>query len=189
MRNLIWRRILWSCVFLVASSTIDAADDVVLIDQNRAIAGNVTSGDEPGFPVSISKPGSYRLAGNLTVPDADTSAIVITAEGVTLDVNGFSIAGPLLCPAVGIIGLNARDSSAVQNAGDGIIVDGGGVAIGNVSSSNGGLGMAVMNGTATGNTVFVNKLFGIQANCPSALIGNTVVVGTGKQASASPSSE
>jgi hypothetical protein len=259
MQNLFWRRILWSCVLLGASSTIHAADDVVLIDQNRAMAGNVTPGDDPGLPVSISKPGSYRLAGNLTVPDADTSAIVITADGVTLDLNGFSIAGPLLCtagPAVtclavgkgigieaahilaatrgvrvfngsvrgmgsmgillggmgssvshitvdqnggggmsvngnvsesaatmngsfGIIGLNVRDSSAVQNAGDGIIVDGGGVATGNVSSSNGGLGMAVMNGTATGNTIFVNNLFGIQANCPSALIGNTVVGNNG----------
>ncbi|HEY7390600.1 MAG TPA: hypothetical protein VH640_18930 [Bryobacteraceae bacterium] len=255
MQNFFWRRILWSCVLLGASSTIHAADDVVLIDQNRAIAGNVTPGDDPGFPVTISKSGSYRLAGNLTVPDADTSAIVITADAVTLDLSGFNIAGPLLCPAgpavtcltagkgigieaahildatrgvrvfrgsvrgmgsmgillgglgssvsqitvdhnagggmsvygnvsesaatmngsFGIIGLNVRDSSAVENAGDGIIVDGGGVATGNVSSSNGGLGMAVMNGTATGNTIFVNKLFGIQANCPSALIGNTVV--------------
>ena len=39
--------------------------------------------------------------------------------------------------------------------------------------------MAVMNGTATRNSIFVNKLFGIQANCPSALIGNTVVGNNG----------
>jgi hypothetical protein len=259
MRNLIWRQILWSFVLGATSTTVRAADGAVLIDQNRAVAGNITPGDDPGFPVTISQPGSYRLAGNLTVPDADTSAIVITADGVTLDLNGFSIAGPLVCTAgptvtclsagkgigiegshilaatrgvrvfngsvrgmgsmgillggigssvsqirvdqnggggisvygnvsdsaatlngsFGIIGLNVRDSSAVQNAGDGILVDTGGVATGNVSSSNGGLGMAVMNGVATGNTIFGNRLFGIQANCPSALIGNTVLANIG----------
>src|SRR3954463_6674651 len=99
MRNFFWRPILWSSVFLATSWTIHAANYIVLIDQNRAIAGNVTPGDDPGFPVTISKPGSYRLAGNLTVPGADTSAIVITADAVTLDLNGFSIAGPLLCIA------------------------------------------------------------------------------------------
>ena len=259
MRNFSCPRILSLCI-LATPSMIYAADGAVLIDQNFAMAGNVTPGDEPGFPVTISKPGSYRLAGNLTVPDADTSAIVITAESVTLDLNGFSIAGPLLCtggPAVtclaagkgigiqaahvllasprgvrvfngsvrgmgmmgillsgdgssvehvtvaqnggggmsvsgivnesaatlnasfGIIGLNVRASSAVLNGGDGIIVSSGGVAAGNVSSSNGGLGMAVLNGTATGNTIFVNQLFGIHANCPSALIGNTIVGNSG----------
>ena len=37
-----------------------AVDGVILIDQNKALAGNVTPGDTPGFPVTISLPGSYR---------------------------------------------------------------------------------------------------------------------------------
>jgi hypothetical protein len=74
-----------------------AVDGVVLIDQNKAMAGGVTPGDAPGFPVTISLPGSYRLAGNLTVPDANTDAIVITSNNVTLDLNGFAILGPTVC--------------------------------------------------------------------------------------------
>ena len=74
---------------------VEAVDGVVLIDQNRALAGNVTPGDFPGFPVTISRPGSYRLSGNLEVTDPDITAIEITADHVTLDLNGLSIQGPL----------------------------------------------------------------------------------------------
>src|SRR6266446_3470936 len=74
-----------------------AVDGVVLIDQNRALAGGVTPGDTPGFPVTISLAGSYRLSGNLTVPNANTTAILITADNVTIDLNGFSIIGPTVC--------------------------------------------------------------------------------------------
>jgi hypothetical protein len=77
-----------------------AVDGVVLINQNVALAGNVTPGDTPGFPVTISLPGSYKLSGNLTVPDANTTAIDITADSVTLDLNGFSIVGPTVCSGV-----------------------------------------------------------------------------------------
>src|SRR5208283_2371136 len=71
-----------------------AVDGVVLIDQNRALAGGITPGDTPGFPVTISQTGSYRLTGNLTVPDVNTGGIVVTADHVTIDLNGFSIIGP-----------------------------------------------------------------------------------------------
>src|SRR2546423_9959248 len=78
-----------------------AVDGVILIDQNKAMTGNVTPGDTPGFPVTISLPGSYRLASNLTVPDSDTTAIRITAANVTLDLNGFAILGPTTCSRTG----------------------------------------------------------------------------------------
>ncbi len=74
-----------------------AVDGVVLIDQARALAGGVTPGDAPGFPVTLSHSGSYRLSGNLTVPDENTTAIEITADHVTLDLNGFAILGPSVC--------------------------------------------------------------------------------------------
>src|SRR6185436_8638324 len=47
------------------SGSAFAVDGTILIDQNRALAGNVTPGDAPGFPVTISQPGSYKLSGNL----------------------------------------------------------------------------------------------------------------------------
>ena len=74
-----------------------AIDGVTLIDQNKALAGNVTPGDAPGFPITISQPGSYRLSSNLTVADGNTSAIQIAADHVTLDLNGFAILGPVDC--------------------------------------------------------------------------------------------
>jgi len=66
------------------------------IDHNKALAGNVTPGDSSGYPVVISAPGSYKLTGNLVVPPG-TDGIVITADGVTLDLNGYSISGPQVC--------------------------------------------------------------------------------------------
>jgi len=67
-----------------------AVDGVVLINQST-----VTSSG--GFPFKITQPGSYRLSGNLTVPDTNTTAISITVDNVTLDLNGFSIIGPNVC--------------------------------------------------------------------------------------------
>ena len=205
--------------------------------------------------MTISQSGSYRLSENLTVPDVDTTAIQITADFVTLDLNGFSIIGPVVCTSrpttcpspgkgigvqtggdqalgprgvkvlngsvrgmgligirmtgdgsyvervtadsnagggmsvagaviasaatqngsFGIIGATVRDCTALQNVGDGILLDSGGVAAGNVSSFNGGYGVAVPFGTATGNTLFLNQSFGISAFCPSSIVGNTIV--------------
>ena len=80
-----------------------AVDGVILIDQNRALAGGVTKDDAPGFPVTISQARSYRLSGNLTVPDANTTAIFINAINVTIDLNGFSIIGPTVCVGAPVV--------------------------------------------------------------------------------------
>lgn len=93
-------RLVWACMVAAIPGYVFAAEStegVVQIDQDAAIAGNITKGDAPGFPVTISEPGSYRLYGNLTVTDPNVTAIQITADGVTLDLNGFSIIGPSLC--------------------------------------------------------------------------------------------
>src|SRR5215469_17235968 len=87
-------------LFLILSACalpLYSVDGVVLINQNVALAGNVTPGDTPGFPVTITAQGSYKLSGNLIVPDANTTAIDITADPVTIDLNGFSIVGPVVC--------------------------------------------------------------------------------------------
>ena len=105
-------------------------DGVIEINQARAEAGDVTPGDIPGFPVTISEPGSYRLTGNLTVPDADTTAISITEADVTLDLNGFAILGPTTCSG-------SPTSCSSTGVGKGITQN----STGNV---------AVVNGTVTG---------------------------------------
>jgi hypothetical protein len=68
----------------------------IQINQSRALLGGVTPGDAPGFPVTITEPGGYVLTGNLTV-DADTTAIEIMADDVSVDLNGFAILGPNVC--------------------------------------------------------------------------------------------
>src|SRR5436309_3680687 len=117
-----WLALVWAGL----SCTLYAVDGVVLIDQNRALAGNVTPGDAAGFPVTISVSGSYRLSGNLTVPDANTTAILITAEDVAIDLNGFSILGSTVCSGF-------PTSCSPTGSGHGIT----GGAVKNISAFNG----------------------------------------------------
>jgi hypothetical protein len=88
-------------IVLASAAPAFAVDGVVEINQARAIAGGVTPGDAPGFPVTISQTGSYRLVGNLDVSGVpgpeNVTAIEITASFVTLDLNGFSVQGPTVC--------------------------------------------------------------------------------------------
>ena len=109
------------CILSAVSSSLYASNTVVLIDQAGAAAGNITPGDAPGFPVTLSQPGSYRLVSNLVVT-GDVSAIQITADNVTIDLNGYSIIGPNLCsntvpatckPAGTGIGVQAGDGNTV----------------------------------------------------------------------------
>jgi parallel beta-helix repeat protein len=78
--------------FLLFADASYATDGVIEINQERAIAGGVTSGDTAGFPVTISQVGSYRLTGNLTVTGG-LDGILVSAENVDVDLNGFAIVG------------------------------------------------------------------------------------------------
>jgi hypothetical protein len=74
----------------------------LLVPGVGAAAGRATMiapdrADKPGFLVVIDEPGYYRLSGNLKVPDANTTAIEINADNVTLDLNGHAIQGPVRC--------------------------------------------------------------------------------------------
>jgi hypothetical protein len=213
-----------------------------------------------GFPFKITKSGSYKLTSNLVVP-AGLDGIDILAPDVTLDLNGFSIMGPVVCtgddpsvcPAIttgfgikagdgempgpadvkvvngsvhgmgssgifltgdgslvekvssrgnagtgivaagsviqcsaigngqsGILAFIVRDSEAASNTRDGIDTDGrGGVAIGDVASLNGGRGIVAANASVTGSTMTLNKGFGLEATCPSAILNNTIVANGG----------
>jgi hypothetical protein len=105
-----------------------AVDGVILIDQNRATAGNVTVDDAPGFPITIRTSGSYRLAGNLNVGigGVNTTAIEIgqgsggAKLSVTLDLNGFQIVGSPVCDFNG----QSDVACLAGGSGVGIRVDG-----------------------------------------------------------------
>ncbi|MCV2371338.1 hypothetical protein [Roseateles oligotrophus] len=165
-----------------------AVDGVILIDQARAMAGNVTSDDSPGFPVTISTSGSYRLASNLNLGlgGGNTTAIEIRSPAgsvlnVSLDLNGFMIAGHPFCD------FNGQSDVACIPSGTGVgirIENGASVSIGNggirgmglhgiscsgtcqidglIIANNGGSGVAAFGAgaasfTLTRSTIFLNR--------------------------------
>src|SRR5689334_5314361 len=170
-------------VFLAISTGLYAADGVISINQDSAFAGSVTPDDAPGFPVTISRPGSYRLTSNLTVFDADTTAIQITADSVTLDLNGFSIIGPISCtgtPAtcasfgkgIGVLAIGNETggprairilNGSVHGMGfTGIQITGSGSVVDRVTSYGNATGGIVAD-TVIGSTATQNGSFGILA--------------------------
>ncbi|HZO55190.1 MAG TPA: right-handed parallel beta-helix repeat-containing protein [Bryobacteraceae bacterium] len=164
------------------ATVLFGVDGVVLIDQNRALAGNVTPGDTPGFPIWITQPGSYRLSGNLTVP-GELSGIEVRADGVTIDLNGFSIIGPGAGAGRGIdvlafFAVPAFHETTVLNGtvrrmGNAGIVLGDRSRVENVRAiSNGLSGIFVGSGSVVRNNISYGHSIGIQAVF-SSVVGNT----------------
>jgi hypothetical protein len=161
-----------------AATNAFAVDGIVLIDQARALAGNVTPGDGPGFPVTISRPGSYRLASNLNVP-ADAAGLILFASGVTIDLNGFQIAGSS-ADGTGISALHARQAIVVRNGsvtgfGRGIDLRGLASDVRDITAfGNAAAGIVVGSGAiVSGNRVF-NNAIGIEAGTSSVVSNNIV---------------
>jgi len=96
-----------------------AADGVIEINQARALAGGVTPGDAPGFPVTIGVRGSYRLTGDLVVTGADTTAVDVTADDVTLDLGGFGVHGPVTCSGAPLVCAPSGGSRGIQAVSSG----------------------------------------------------------------------
>ena len=61
------RSLLLVSALTALSPCLPAVDGLILIDQKAGMAGKVTPQDAPGFPVTITQSGSYRLTGNLEV--------------------------------------------------------------------------------------------------------------------------
>jgi hypothetical protein len=139
------------------ASTAFAVDGVILIDQARALAGGVTPGDGPGFPVSLTQPGSYRLSGNLNVP-ANAPGISISASGVTLDLNGFQIAGSNA--GTGIFGAFAHRGTTIRN--------------GSVTRFVKGIDLNGLMSAVHGVRAFANTDVGIEVGAGATLVDNTV---------------
>ena len=79
------------------AAAIDArADGVIEINQDCAAVG-CFAGDGPGFPVTISALGQYRLSGDMSV-DSDVTVISAETNGdIHVDLGGFTIRGPVTC--------------------------------------------------------------------------------------------
>jgi hypothetical protein len=79
-------------IALGISTTATAVDGVIEINDTKASVGSVTGGDAPGYPVTISASGSYVLTSNLRgTLTFGTNFIDVTADDVTIDLNGFTI--------------------------------------------------------------------------------------------------
>jgi len=86
-----------------------AVDGETLINQAEVNAGSITPGDAAGYPATITRPGRYKLIGNLIVP-ATQIGIYVTVSDVTVDLNGFTIRSA--SPGESGIGVFAQPASA-----------------------------------------------------------------------------
>ncbi|HUA20239.1 MAG TPA: right-handed parallel beta-helix repeat-containing protein [Bryobacteraceae bacterium] len=87
-----------------------AVDGTVLINQASSVNG-LPGCPHTGFPIQICQPGSYRLSGNLTVAGT-ADGIDVSASNVTLDLNGFTIAGPISCEGFPVVQEDCSPSAA-----------------------------------------------------------------------------
>jgi hypothetical protein len=156
-----------ACALLLAGPAA-AVDGAIQITQAKALAGNVTPGDAAGFPVTITRPGSYVLAGNLQAP-ANRTGIVVSASEVSIDLNGFRINGGGGTAGRGIDshqrGLTVRNGTIRGFKGDGIKTIGALMVVDNMRvEENGGTGVFdVTNGYAriVNSTIFGNTGAGV----------------------------
>ncbi len=85
---------LWMGVACAGLASAAGAQGRTEINQACATLTGCLAGDAPGFPVTIGAPGSYVLTSNLTVAAASVSAVQFTASNASLDLGGFTLAGP-----------------------------------------------------------------------------------------------
>jgi len=162
-----------AAAMLAFAASAGAVDGTIEINQAKVLANG-------GFPYSISTQGSYRLTGNLT-PPASTDAIDVTANHVTIDLNGFSIVGAG-GTGNGINGISAgaltvENGTIVQFAnGYGVYTGGNGIVRNVHADSNAtGIGCYASGCLISGNTVNGNGNTGVYCQGSGcAILGNTI---------------
>ena len=153
-----------------------AVDGTIEINQAKVIAAG-------GFPYVISTANtSYRLTGSLTVP-ALTNGINVKAAGVTIDLNGFSIVGPVT-PGSSTFGINASakgevtvENGTVSGFGDAGVSTADNGIVRNVHAISNGIGIQCSSNACviSGNTANNNTSYGVNCSGSGCLIsGNTL---------------
>lgn len=118
---------------LLSAQPVWGLDGQILITQAKALAGNVTPGDAPGFPVTLTRTGSYKLASNLDMPvSGGVNGIEANNVEITIDLNGFRIDGKgRTIAGYCIVGnqrnLTVRNGTVMRCVG-GIVFKGGNIA-------------------------------------------------------------
>ena len=181
----------WLFLALLAPHPSRAVDGVIEINQQAVLAAG-------GFPFQIFTPGSYRLTSNLDlrgIADAQNlNAITANVGDVSIDLNGFAIIGPTVCPGISVAeplacaptgsgrGISAQSSrvsvsnGVVRGVGLFGIACGGDCRIERVKVENcGSIGIQVGNGSILlANTVRGNGGIGIVSGANSVIRENTV---------------
>jgi hypothetical protein len=184
----------WSLpLFLLALATPALAVEGVLeINQTCANQSGCFPGDTPGFPVTITATGSYRLTSNLRrlQPLGQTTDFIeIIADDVSLDLGGFNISchdgqgntctgsgsGVVVTNILSVKGSSVKNGSISGMAAHGVVVGGQAEVTGLRVRGCGGSGIrAHAGGIVAGNVVHENDL-GISGNGGSGLfLGNNV---------------
>jgi Right handed beta helix region len=178
-----------SLAVALAAMPAAAIDGEVLINQAKVNAGGITPGDSAGFPATLSRPGRYKLSSNLTVP-AQMNGIEVTANDVTIDLNGFTIRsaqpGQAASGVVSLVGeglLRVVNGTVTGFSGSGIVKSPGRAIIEDMRLLSNGHNLdlpgesQVRNSTiANGNSTFPNP--GPAVRCFGAcLIENNIITG------------
>jgi hypothetical protein len=180
-----------SFVFLLATQPALASDGVLEINQ-ACVATGCFTGDNPGFPITITKEGPYVFTSDIdvtgeSVPE-NINAIFINApgqEGVTINLNGFRIVGPTFCLGTPVtsctkagtgIGIDSHDNRVTVRNGsifgmgdDGIQLSGAAIIENMRISGNAGDGIQV-----SGYARIVNNH--IRRNGGRGLVGSSGIV-------------
>ncbi len=154
-----------------------ATDGVLEINQTCALGTGCFSGDAAGWPVTIdgSAGRSYRLTGDLVLPNVNTDGIYITTHDIGIDLNNFTIIG---AACVGATTTSCRPLGGT-GTGSGVEVDSFSTRFG-ISVSNGSITGMGRRGVSLGVQAEVRNLrvrwngaHGIFAGTGSTITGNT----------------
>lgn len=164
------KRMLGLVLCLMAPFPALAVDGVIEINADCAAFG-CFSGDSPGFPVTIEFPGSFRLTSDLVTGSTNTTFIVVNSGQVSIDLNGFSLIGPVTCSGSSLTcsGSGTGDGIDANNDEDTVIRNG-------TIRGMGDNGIRVCRGARLSDlTIAENGDLGIDAVCPGARLTDLVV--------------
>jgi hypothetical protein len=171
---------------LVACAVLDAfpaaaVDGEILIDQAKVNSGGVTPGDTAGFPATLSRPGRYKLSGNLAVPP-NINGINITANDVSIDLNGFTILSATAGSGIGISAPTESNRIRIANGSItgfsyGFLNLGIGDIVEDMRIVGNSTGIRIETGRIRNSTITNNSAHGIL--CHGCLIEQNIIAGNG----------
>jgi hypothetical protein len=164
------KKLAFATLLLTLTSMCVIAQPIQINQATIAASGNRSTG---GFPFTITQPGSYILKGNIVVPLG--GGIEIASDNVTIDLNGFTISGPVRCtgkgatlsctgePPLGVLcransNITVRNGSVVGFAVGVALLGTGNLVEGIHASGNSDVGISIEDGVVRRNTANLNGI-------------------------------